>query len=200
MPYEKILSIYEDDWYLKNKNLIIDYCKDYYNHKDSLAGAENIYHENWEEKSNTLPYLIYKSNQFKENGDFFIKLYCDNKVQKVAMTSGVYISDFDKNVAVINVRFSVAPFYLGVTSWFKKPMTPYVTNWAIKNNCKAVLVTVNEYNRKILPVLVRTGLSTDNKVEILPFPIYYKYTKQYCCYSYIDKNYEIDWECLKYKE
>ena len=66
----------------------------------------NMWHTNWVDYPNTLPYLIYNSTRFANgNGQFFV-LKMDGKIQAI---SGVHISSFDSNVALGGVRSWISP-------------------------------------------------------------------------------------------
>ena len=82
------------------KNQILDFCIFANSYKEDPAHV-NMYHKNWEDHPETLPYLIFISHRFaKGNGEFFVLL----EDEKIIGISGIHISAFDKNVALGGVR------------------------------------------------------------------------------------------------
>jgi hypothetical protein len=189
-----IIGIYDNDWYLENKNQFLNFCKSSLD-KPSPATV-NMYHDDWENKSNTLPYLIYKTDRFKNNnGNFYLAFYND----EIIVCSGVYRSSFDTNVAIANVRLYCKPEFRGKLTFPNRFISPIQTQWARDHNIKVMCSTLNDYNKRLIPILIR-GFFGDNEnpIHALDFPIYYNYTKQWVIYSNLDNDYVVNWEKIRY--
>jgi hypothetical protein len=203
----KIQSIFENNYYITHKIEIFDFCKQAFEEK-SQPSHINMWNDDWENDTSTLPYLLYKSNRFNNsNGDMFLLFDDDNKI--LAM-SGVNISDFDPNVALGGVR-----------SWVNKSMRgkfviggyflPIQLKWATDRNLKTIALTINDYNKRLIPYLKRSGLGINKQLDnpnsmfhngqfYVDFPVIINYTKQWVMYHKIDENYIPDWESIRYKE
>jgi hypothetical protein len=203
----KIQSIFENNYYITHKIEIFDFCKQAFEEK-SQPSHINMWNDDWENDNSTLPYLLYKSNRFNNNnGDMFLLLDEDNKI--LAM-SGVNISDFDPYVALGGVR-----------SWVNKHMRgkfviggyflPIQLKWATDRNMKTIALTINDYNKRLIPYLKRSGLGINKQLRnpnsmfhngqfYVDFPVIINYTKQWVMYHKIDENYIPNWEAIRYKE
>ena len=72
------------------------------------------------------------------------------------------------------------------------------------------MLTVNNYNRRMLNIIKRTGLGYPknrttqmffhNGVFEVPFPIEIKGLSQWAIYHKIDENYDFDWETIRAHE
>ncbi len=201
----KAISIFDDDYYITHKNVILDYCKKAFEEKEEPSHA-NMYADDWENDPSTLPYLLYKSNRFTDgNGDMFVLLNDD----QISGISGVNVSDFDKNVALGGVRTWLnkelrGKFLIG------KYLLPKQLAWAKQNNLKIITITLNDYNKRLLPYFKREGLGIAknrtpesmfyNGQYTVDFPVTINYTKQWVLYHKIDENYEVNWECIRYHD
>ena len=200
----KIQSIFENDYHLTHQKTILDFCRIAFLEK-SEPSHKVMYDDNWENSPGTLPYLIYKSDRFvNDNGDFFL-LMEDDQIKGCA---GVNIlNEFDKNVAIAGVR-----------TWLNKELRgkfivgryllPAHLKWSKQKNLKTVVITLNEYNKRLIPYFKREGLGIKkNRTEDsmfyngqhhLEFSVNLYHTKQYVMYHKIDEGYEPDWEQIRY--
>lgn len=200
----KVQSIFENNYYLTHRNQILDYCSKAFLEKTEPSHTV-MYNENWENDPGTLPYLIYKSNRLVNgNGDMFL-LIEDNQIRGC---SGVNIlNDFDASVAIAGVRTWLdkelrGKFIVG------RYLLPAHLKWAIQKNLKTIIITLNEYNKRLIPYFKREGLGINkNRTETsmfyngqhhLDFPVNLYHTKQYVMYHKIDEHYEPDWESIRY--
>lgn len=181
-----------------------DFLQKSKNNKD--LASKNMWDDNWELKTETLPFLIYKKKRLIEpKGQFYI-LKIDNKIVAV---SGVYISDFDIRIAIGSVRAWALEEYRG-KFLIGKYLLPEQLKWAKEKNCAMFFLTFNDYNKKLINIVKRTGFGRMKKrtpdmlfyngVNEAPFPCEIQYTKQWVVYDIIDKNYCFDWNKIKYKD
>lgn len=200
----KVQSVFENDYHITHKEIIIDYCKQAFSEKDEPS-HNVMYNENWENDPSTLPYLIYKSDRFdNDNGDMFLLMEDD----QIKGCSGVNIlNEFDNNVAIAGVRTWLnkelrGKFIIG------RYLLPEHLKWAKEKNLKTIIITLNEYNKRLIPYFKREGLGIKknrnensmfyNGQHHLDFSVNLYYTKQYVMYHKIDESYEPDWESIRY--
>jgi len=181
--------------FLKTASLEIDH-----------PASANMWSEDWETNNSTLPYLIYKKKRLVDpKGEFYI-LKINGKIEAMA---GVYISDFDENVALGGVRAWVnkkyrAQFLIG------KYILPLQLTWSKQKKCKLFFLTFNEYNKNLINSIKRSGFGivknrTPNKlfyngVFESPFPCNIQHTKQWVVYDKIDKSYNFNWEVIRWDD
>jgi hypothetical protein len=202
----KIQSIFENDYYLTHKTEIFNFCKQAFEEK-SQPSHTNMWHDDWENVTSTLPYLIYKGNRFtNNNGDMFILLNNSNKILGI---SGVNVSDFDANVALGGVRSWLnadlrGKFVIG------RNFLPIHLKWAKDHAMKAMALTFNDYNKKLINNFKRSGLGIKkqrnpdsmfyNGHHYVDFPVSINYTKQWVVYHKIDEEYHPNWESIRFTE
>ncbi len=182
---------------------LLEFCK-----SASLLTSDpahvNMYHKHWEDRPETLPYLIYQSTRFANtNGDFFI-LRIDGNIEAI---SGVQISKFDKNVALAGIRSWINPKYRA-KMYIGHHLLPLHLAWAKNNNLKTVALTFNNYNKKLMNYFKRTGMGVPKKrnssrlfyngVYEVPFSVNIQFTEQWVLYHKIEENYTPIWEKIKW--
>lgn len=164
--------------------------------------SENMFSDNWESESNTLPYKLFVEKIY-DNGVFNLAL--DNS--KIVACSGCYPSKFDSNVLICGSRTWVNKEYRAKylsTNY----MLPIEKQWAIDNNFKIVALSFNEYNKHIITAMTRNGLGYKRTIKsekhmfydnmnIVPFPVNIQYTKQYVIYEKLT-DYDFDWASIRY--
>ena len=164
----------------------------------------NMWHDNWVDHPNTLPYLIYNSTRFANgNGQFFV-LKIDGIVQAI---SGVHISSFDTNIALGGVRSWISPEYRA-KMLIGHHLLPAQLQWAKDNNLKTIALTFNDYNKRLINYFKRSGMGVPkernpnrlfyNGVYEVPFSINIQYTEQWAIYHKIDESYTPNWEKIKW--
>jgi hypothetical protein len=202
----KVQSIFENDYHIINRDVILQYCKNAFEEKTEPSHA-NMWADDWENNNATFPYLICVSERFKnDNGDMFVLLDDDNKILAL---SGVNISEFDSNVALGGVR-----------TWLNKDMRgkfvigrnilPLQLKWAKEHGLKTIALTFNDYNKRLIPYFKRSGLGIEKKRNPnsmfyngqfhVDFPVNINYTKQWVIYHKIDELYQPDWESIRFTE
>jgi hypothetical protein len=202
----KTQSIFENDYHIINKDMILSYCKNAFEEK-SEPSHTNMWADDWENNNAVFPYLIYVSDRFKnKKGDMFVLLDDDNNI--VAL-SGVNISEFDNTVALGGVR-----------TWLNKEMRgkfvigrnllPIQLKWAKEHGMKTIALTFNDYNKRLIPYFKRSGFGIEKKRNPnsmfyngqfhVEFPVTINYTKQWVIYHKIDELYQPDWESIRFTE
>lgn len=201
----KTFSIIDKDLYLDKtfKNNFLLFCK-----QASLETSEpahaNMWTENWINDWNTLPYHVYVSGRFKDNGDIFVTTIEDN----IEAVSGVYISEFDPMVAIGGVRSWVNSKFRGKFI-VGRHILPQQLKWARNKNCKTVALTFNEYNKRLIPYFKRTGFGIKKErnpdslfytgLHEVPFPVRIQNTRQWIIYNKIDPDYDPDWKSIAWE-
>ena len=140
IPYENI-----------NKEHFFSFLK-----KASLETSQpayvNLWDDNWQNATHTLPYILEKTNRFNNgNGKFYILINGTD----IAGCSGVYRSSFCNEVALAGTRSWISKSYRH-RSLLKTHFFPTQKLWAIENGCKQIALTFNEYNKKLIEVFKRT--------------------------------------------
>lgn len=202
----KVQSIFENNYYITNKDMILSYCEKAFEEKTEPSHT-NMWADDWENNNATFPYLIYISDRLKNNkGDMFVLLDDDDNI--VAL-SGVNISDFDSNVALGGVRTWLnkelrGKFVIG------RNILPIQLKWAKEHNMKTIALTFNDYNKRLIPYFKRSGLGIEKKRNPnsmfyngqfhVEFPVTINYTKQWVIYHKIDELYQPDWESIRFTE
>jgi hypothetical protein len=201
----KVQSIFENDYHIINRDVILQYCKNAFTEKTEPSHI-NMWSDDWENNDVTFPYLIYISNRFKNSkGNMFVLLEGDN----ILALSGVNISEFDNNVALGGVR-----------TWLNKEMRgkfvigrnllPIQLKWAKEQGLKTIALTFNDYNKRLIPYFKRSGFGIEKKRNTnsmfyngqfhVDFPVTINYTKQWVIYHKIDESYQPDWESIRFTE
>lgn len=134
---------------------------------DERPNAINMDPINWENKSNTLLYVLYKEKRFDGPKAGYL-IYTEN--QQIVAGMGWYPSDWDANVFVQSRAYTI-PGYLKNVSVRNAPLTNDLT-WfmedaTISQGYKAGCVTVEKYNKKIID----TSIKLNDKTR---FPLYRK--------------------------
>lgn len=197
-----VKSVFEDDFHLKNKEQILEYCRTAFELRDHPS-YENMWSENWENDKKTLPYLIYSGDRISRGRGEMFMLFDER--QQIVANSGINISDFDESIAIGGVRTWLrvdlrGQFVVG------RHMFPYQLRWAKEKNMKIVALTFNEYNKKLVNHFKRSGLGIKknrhpdtlfyNGVHVVDFPVMINATPQWVVYHKIDESYEPDWKAI----
>lgn len=187
----------------------IDFLKSFRN--DPSPAIQNMWDDDWPNKSNTILYLLNNSKRFKEpKGSFYI--YYNN--DEIAACAGVYVSDFNPHITLSAVRLLIGYKYrhqrVGINIVF-----PHHRQWAIEHNQKMIATTFNEYNKNLSEIFTRKrfgeSVTADEKINQpnkffyngynkLSFPVKIQNTKQWVVYEYLDTSWQYDWQDIKYKE
>lgn len=197
----KIKSFYALSF--EEKNEVFSFCKSQYNLSD--PASINLWHDNWGNKSNTLPYILNYTSRFKDFGDFYI-VYDDNII---AAIGGVYRSSFSDHICLAGVRAWTNVNYRN-KSILKDTVLLESKRWAIQNDMKIIALSFNEYNKGIVNIFKRSrfGETKDrllrtqehlfyNGIIEVSFPVKIQNVYQYVIYERLDSTFEFDWSMLK---
>lgn len=154
----------------------------------------------------TLMQLLFDSDRLANNRGTYFVLKINGKIE---VGSGVYISDFDKWVAIGGLRSWVNEPYRG-KFLIGTYLLPEQLAWARVLNAKTFAITLNDYNLKYLSYFRRSGLGLKknrqpgrvfyNGQHEVEFPCNIRKTKQHVLYHKIDESYNPDWESIKWKD
>lgn len=169
--------------------------------QDKSPAFENMWDDDWSNKPNTLPYILERTDKFKcTNGDYFIIYDEDN----ITGMGGVYYSSFNKFIALAGVRTWVNPRYRN-RALLKENLLPYHRAWAMKNNCRLIALTFNDYNKNIIEIFKRNRAGTPrlehnlfyNGLIEVKFPVMILKTPQWVIYEKLDLDWEFNWNIIK---
>jgi hypothetical protein len=167
---------------------------------------ENMWDENWINKTSTLPYLLEKTDRFNNNGIYHIAFDGDN----VVGCSGIYTSAFCSELAIAGTRTWIAKEYRNL-SVAREVFLPIEKSWAIENKFKAIAICFNDYNKNIIKLWSRNRLGERrtqrqshhfcyNGVNEVTFPVIIQYTKQWIIYEKLQDDFNFDWNKIKWEK
>jgi hypothetical protein len=188
-----------------DKQQFLNFCKE-----QSLLHGKQSSSNMWSDDANnqhTLPYILANTIRFDGvNGEFFILF--DN--DKIAACGGVYISDFNRHIALAGVRTWVNQDYRHL-SLHRDYLLVEHKKWCIERQVKLIALSFNDYNKNIIEIFKRNRLGEKNNrinnrepkhmfytgIEEVGFPVMIQYTPQWVIYEKIDKDFKFDWSLLK---
>lgn len=174
---------------------------------ENSSAAINMWDIDWENKSNTLPYILMKTKRFEDdNGQFHIMFDDD----KIVACGGIYKSGFDSKFALAGVRTWVHKDHR--TKLLVRPLLAIQRKWAIDQTCGAVGLSFDDYNKNLITVFKRTRLGENanrirdresshlfyNGMNEIPFPVNIQNTAQWVIYEPIDPNWSFDWITIQW--
>jgi hypothetical protein len=166
----------------------------------------NLWAKDWETNVHTLPYILTNTTRFDGiTGEFYILYHND----KVIACGGVYVSDFNKDIAIAGVRTWVNKNYRHLTL-NKDYLLVEHKKWAMNKNIKMIALSFNEYNKNIIQIFKRVRLGEKsgrinsrepkhlfyNGLQEVKFPVTIQYTQQWVIYEQLDNSFEFDWNTL----
>jgi hypothetical protein len=176
---------------------------------ESKPASINMWHDNWIDKTNTLPFILENTNRFDGiNGTYHI-LFNDSTI---VACSGVYISDFSNNVALAGVRTWVSKDYRH-NSIIREYLLPVQKEWCREKTVKIIALTFNDYNKNLIQVFKKRRLGETkeriktrqpshlfyNNFNEVNIPVVVQYTKQWLVYELLDLDFIFDWKSIEYK-
>ena len=164
----------------------------------------NMWDDNWSNKANTLPYILTKTNKYKGNEGAFYIVYDDEKIIACGGVSKLATNAF---IALAGTRTWIATEYRNL-SIARNYLLPEHKAWAIKNNCKQVALTFNDYNKNIIAIWKRMRLGEKrtpreprhifySNFNEVPFQVNIQYTTQWVIYEKLDSNWDFNWQIIK---
>jgi hypothetical protein len=170
----------------------------------------NLYTDDWETNVHTLPYILKNTKRFNGiNGEFYIVYDRD----KIIACGGVYISEFDENIAIAGVRTWVSKNYRHL-SLNKDYLLVEHKKWVVDRNMKMIALSFNEYNKNIIQIFKRNRLGEKpgrinsrkphnmfyNGLHEVNFPVTIQYTQQWVIYEKIDDTFDFDWSSIEWRK
>jgi hypothetical protein len=170
---------------------------------ENLPASVNMWHNDWPNHTNTLPYILNKTDRFKNNGEFQVVFHNEN----IIACGGIYTAPFDSTFAIAGAR-----------TWVSKPwrhkqiireiLLPYQRQWAIDKNFDAIGLSFNEYNKKLVYAWKRTRLGEHRtprqqhhifyrNFNQVPFDVNIQSTAQTLIYEKLIDSYSYDWNLIK---
>jgi hypothetical protein len=163
---------------------------------------ENMKVKDWETNTNSLLYILQKTSRFSKNQGMFSCLYDQEKLIAI---SGCYTCDWDTNVVIGGVRAWVVPEYRAryLQSLY---LLPAQKRWALENKCAVFALTFNDYNKKLMNIITRSG-KYQNKAKkgvghtrpefydnfvLLPKKVIIQYTPQWVIFEKL-REYSVNW-------
>jgi hypothetical protein len=174
----------------------------------SQPASINMWHDDWQAHSNTLPYILEMSSRFQEPlGDFNI-LKLEGEIIACA---GVYQSEFSSDIVIAGCRTWVSKEYRN-SNLMREFILPAQKKWSMENNFKMLCLSFNEYNKNIIEVYKRRRLGETidrmntkepqhlffTGLHTVDFPVTIQYTKQWVIYEKLDPDYNFDWSNIKW--
>lgn len=164
----------------------------------------NMWDNDWENKANTLPYILTKTTKYKGNEGAFYIVYDDEKVIACGGVSKLATNAF---IALAGTRTWIATEYRH-QSIARNYLLPEHKAWAIKHKCKQVALTFNDYNKNIITIWKRNRLGEHrtpreprhmcySNFNEVAFPVTIQYTPQWVIYEKLDVNWDFDWAAIK---
>jgi len=188
-----------------DKQLFLNFCKDQF--ESSLdPAASNMWANNWEADSHTLPNLIYIQKRFDSpHGQFNLLLEDD----KIIGCAGVYISEFSNKFAIAGCRTWISTPYRNM-SLMREYVLPIQKCWAQEKNLDAIGLTFNFYNKNLAKIWERRRLGEKrserdryhmfyNGLQKVEFPLLIQNTPQWMIYEKLNDSWNFDWDTIKCK-
>ncbi len=175
-------------------NSLLEFCR--IESQEDHPASKNMWEEDWENNSHTLPFILKNTDRFKTKGQF--QLLIDNGT--IIGCSGVY--KFTDKVAIAGVRTWLSKPYR-TKQYLKNYFLPEQKDWAILNKAEVIALTFNEYNAGVTR-LFRIGMATGTRTprhlfssnyNELDFPVDIQYTPQWVIYENLT-NYRFDWKSI----
>lgn len=193
-----------DDLTKDQINSFFKFCKEA--SLEKLPAAQNMWQDDWENRTETLPFILNRTDRFKTKGQFHILFDNDN----VVLCGGVYISDFSKSIAIAGTRTWVNKQYRH-KSLVRDYLLPFHKKWAIEHGSKQIVICFNEYNKALKKIFFRSRLGESGErlyfrteehlffsnINEPPFPVNIQDTAQWILYEKLDPNWEFDWNSIK---
>jgi hypothetical protein len=190
---------------LKDKQLFLTFCQEA-SLETKQPASENMWHPEWQTRTNTLPFQLTNRNRFTPPyGEFHLLL--DNN--KIVACGGVYRSEFSRDVAIAGCRAWIHKDYRNL-SLAREYLLPAQKQWALDNEIKIISLTFNDYNKNIIQIFKKRRLGEHrspreshhifylnfNEVD---FPVNIQYTKQWIIYEILDPLWSYDWRLISYE-
>jgi hypothetical protein len=185
---------------------LIEFCKEASLEKDQPASS-NMWTEDWEQESSTLPFILSNTNRYESPFGNFILLTVDDNI---VACSGVYRSDFSEQIAIGGVRTWIKKEYRN-QHLSREYLLPSHKKWAKDHNYGAIALTFNDYNKNIIKLWNRIRLGEKrsdrqphhifyNNLYEVDFPLCIQYTKQWLIFEKLKSDFNFNWESIEFTQ
>lgn len=147
----KLFSIYEVDGLADHHDSLISFCEKA--QAEDKPASKNMSISDWENRPETLMYLLYKEGRFWNGKGVCNFLYYNNDCIGV---SGAYISDFCDKVIIGGVRSYLLDGHKNKYLWAEHCL-PSQMQFAYRVGAGYFLLTFNDYNKNIAKIFLRAG-------------------------------------------
>jgi hypothetical protein len=190
---------------LDDRSLFLDFCEQAAKEIRQPA-AENMYHPDWINNPNILPYqLIMTDRYLPPKGEFYFLLFNN----QIIACSGIYQSEFNEQLVIAGCRTWINKEFRNL-SIAREYLLPAQKKWAEEKNYSAIALTFNDYNKNIIEIFKKRRLgenrspreskhlfySNFNQVD---HPINIQFTKQWIIYETLNEDWDFDWKTLTYE-
>ena len=176
--------------------------------KDNSPAMINMFSLNWRVEENTLRYILDVEEKFNK-GAYYILFDDDIPVA----SGGVYFSEWTDDIAMAGIRTWAHTEHRNKLL-VAEHILPACKEWSNENNCKAITLTFNDYNKNLIKVCVRTRAGESatrisgrtprrlfyNGANVLDFPLEINYTKQWLIYEKLNNDFNFNWEEFKWRD
>lgn len=176
--------------------------------KDSSPAMVNMFSQYWRTEKNTLRYILEVEKKFNP-GEYYILF--DGRLP--VASGGVYLSEWANNIAMAGIRTWVHTEHRN-KFLAAEYILPACKTWALKNNCNAITLTFNDYNRRLINTWKRTRMGESslriknrtsekmfyNGIFDVDFPMEINYTKQWLIYEKLNSDFNFNWEEFKWRD
>jgi hypothetical protein len=187
----------------QQRNIFFNFLKEA-RKETSQPAHENMWDDDWENQTHTLPYILEKTDRFTIGGTYNIVF--DGDI--VVASSGTYTSTFCNDLAIAGTRTWINKKYRNKS--IARDMLADEKLWAINNNFKAVGICFNDYNKNIINIWKRIRLGEKrtprgphhlffNGLNEVSFPVIIQYTKQWMIYEKLEEGFNFNWEEIEWK-
>jgi hypothetical protein len=184
------------------KEIFFNFLRETKKETDQLAHV-NMWDDDWQNKTNTLPYLLENTDRFSKLGQYNVLFDGDT----VVACSGIYTSNFCIELAIAGTRTWINKDYRN-QAISREVLLPAEKDWAITKNFKAIAICFNDYNKNMSKIWERIRFGEKrtprqshhlfyNDTNELEFPIIVQYTKQWIMYEKLDPSFNFDWDSIK---
>jgi hypothetical protein len=167
--------------------------------------SKNLWHNDWMNHRNTIPYVVEISPRFKNDNGLFNVITYKNVV---IGCGGVYVSSFSKEISLAGTRAWIKKEHRN-KSLIKELLVEH-KKWSVEKNCKAVALCFNDYNKNLIQIFKRTRLGENTSrltsresynlffsgVTEVPFPVMIQETPQWVIYEKLDQSFVYDWSSI----
>jgi hypothetical protein len=174
------------------------------NKETTQPAHENMWNDDWQNQTHTLPYLLEKTDRFSIGGIYNVVF--DGDI--VVACSGIYTSTFCIDLVIAGTRTWINKEYRNKS--ISRDILAAEKLWAINNNFKAVGICFNDYNKNIINIWKRRRLGEKrtprmphhlffNGINEVSFPVNIQYTKQWLIYEKLEEDFDFNWNDIEWK-